>query len=268
MLSQLKKYWYFILFAMFTAWMVIYDLAFSQRLSSSFLEGVWVELHGVVVDVVIIVMGLTYLRKREEKKQRKPAQLIMAKAIYSLHINLFITSKHIIDPEEPKRPNETLDISQKHYVKEWGYKLLARYIEDAQQKLDFTGAIIGPEMLSDCLNYLEHADHLHSTLDFIVKAYHKRINTRNYNDGSIHEDSLNEMEEIYNKFLSEFPSLHTDKYKHYTPESTYLPSAEELLGLAPKNQLQTDFLTTRISNWANERRKKHEKNQEPNDVNG
>lgn len=235
--------------------------------ATDFIDGIFVETHAIIIEIIIVVLLLGWWTSYRETKIQHPARILASKKLIELHIEAFTFLKYLIDPN--KDANLDLSSSKQEKIKKYSnalvinllFRSVPQKLKKCQKMLTYTNASLGVELLPKIVTYLDYAENQMSNFEKIVKAYghfsHEGKNTR----GEFVEyhflidfHELKEMDKIYQSIIQSYPQLET-----FTPDlppivpisvpyaKTQLP-IDELLGFIRKAQKEQDLYKIEIIN--------------------
>ncbi|WP_144395599.1 hypothetical protein [Pleionea sediminis] len=160
MKNIVRKIWPLsMLFIIFTSILVI-DLYFSFWSNISFWEGVLVELHGVIVEIVIIYFIVDFILAKREKEKWKPVMDLILYRIERIEGWLLVGFKHVTDMS-----NQSVA----------GIGNAINFIYQNQKALnnliDLNGAGLGPEIVPRLMEIREVIESLVMKLEFLYIGY-------------------------------------------------------------------------------------------------
>jgi hypothetical protein len=86
-------------------YVVIYDFMHDAYSNANFLEGIWVEFHGFIIEAVVILIGLTVWNQRQEKKRITPIIHLILKRVDDIELWLRVGFNRAVDNEHTKEEN-------------------------------------------------------------------------------------------------------------------------------------------------------------------
>jgi hypothetical protein len=242
------------LFLLFLAAVLLYDFYVGFLSDNEFRVGVWVEFHGVIIEVILLVIGLNWWNTYRENKLSRPSRLTVAKKIYSLHIQLFNGFRYLMDPDyhtNPKSHGFPKGTSQE-VADAWGKSTFVQYtpsyLSDLSKMVEYTNTSLGSEMLPMAVTYMEHSKELLANMEFAAKAYKNRLDPKyGESHGSIDASGLREMEQTFGRIKEMFPDICSSDFRSYTPK-VELRSVDELIKLIELSNAKLSFLRMSINN--------------------
>jgi len=213
---------------------------------SWFTEGVWVEFHGVIIEVIVFAVIYGNYVKYKEKTQINPARIRLGLRLHSLHVSLFNSLRWLVDSSHHTDPNSHgfPEGTTQEEADAWGRANCVRYLdgyyEDYAKMLSYSNALIGNEMFSKVIVYIEYARELIGTCKFIASAF--EVEKRNFKHecriGKLH---LEEMKGVHDWLLQTFPEIKVLETPSYTPDiEPFTP--EQLIELMEKSNEELSFL--------------------------
>ncbi|GAW95007.1 MULTISPECIES: hypothetical protein [Colwellia] len=86
-------------------YVAIYDYMHGAFNNANFLEGIWVEFHGFIIEAVLILIGLAVWNKRQEKKRITPIMHLILKRVDDIELWLRVGFKRAVDKDHTKEEN-------------------------------------------------------------------------------------------------------------------------------------------------------------------
>jgi hypothetical protein len=83
----------------------IYDYMHGFFSNGNFIEGVWVEFHGFIIEAAFILIGLTFWNQRQEKKRITPIMHLILKRIDDIELWLRVGFNRAVDKTNTKEEN-------------------------------------------------------------------------------------------------------------------------------------------------------------------
>lgn len=232
-------------------------LDWKLELSDNFLEGIWVEFHGVTIELLIVMGAFGFWSKYREDQQQRPARLLLSRRLCELHFLLFNSLRFLIDINYHADlklhgfPHGTTQIFADSWARKHQVIPLDHSLDQLKKMLEYTNASLGSLLLPSAVSYIDLAEKLVSTNKFISKAYEveaKRTNGPIQKHGiSFDIDSLKEMERIYTDTINLFPELAKPK----SSASTKLYSISALLTIIKEAEEKCPFLSVQLFNEHN-----------------
>ncbi|MBK1880566.1 hypothetical protein [Pelagicoccus mobilis] len=189
----------------------VYDYLARAWSSSDFRLGVVAELHGVVIETVLVVWLFTWIINRREKKRWKPARLLVARHVCRVHQKLFNSLRWIVDydhhtnPESHQMPPGTTQRQADAWGKGLHLQPLDSLFVELKKMIEYNNVALDSSLHPKVISYIVAAKDAISICKFVVHAYEGKANYHFH--GSYNNRSITEMERIYKDLLAEYPEV-------------------------------------------------------------
>lgn len=212
--------------------------------NEDFRLGVLAEIHGVILETILVVGLLSWLMKRREDLQWKPSRLIVAREMYRFHRTIMNSLRFTIDP------NYHTNLEQhglpKNFTQRqadaWGRKYQVNHLDASynalKKMLEYNNIAMDASIHPLVMTYIVNVEKVLGTVKFVYHAYNNENNTLGGYLTSINKNDFLEMENIYFRILKKFPEIEKLESINTMP----LVSAKDILKYIEQSNHECDFL--------------------------
>jgi len=184
---------------------------FSYMKNDSFKEGMLAEIHGILIEVILIVWLFKWITNKKEEKKWKPTRLIVARHICRNHQAIFNSIKFTLDPHYHTNlkghglPPNTTQKQADAWGRQHQVNHLSSRFNELKKMIEYNNVALDSSIQPDVITYIVEGQAVIHNLEWIYQAYADKHN-RNY-FGSFNIKGIEQMDIIYKKMLEKYPEI-------------------------------------------------------------
>lgn len=172
---------------------------FDYLSDDDFQSGMLAEIHGIFIEIILIVYLYAWWERRKENKEWRPTRLLVARNICSVHQVIFNSIKFTLDCNYHTNLNIhgfPSNISQKQadaWAREHQVNHLPFKLNKLKKMIEYSNVALNSSMHPKVITFMVEAEEIVNNLEFILTAYKGNGNFI----GSFNLSGVEKMEQIY-----------------------------------------------------------------------